>query len=185
MIILGAIVIDADPTHNEAKMKLAELYEILDEPRKALDLVYQGNSFSYCYWFRLLNPLFKVIDSRAKSKVPKEHSDTPQARGQTHASLFEEIPRGKSKLSSRKSRKLTPAQLHELEEQKERDVVRGYRRVEELWPRLLDEIDPGQVEAEREWMFEVEKLVDMFRETRMLFLTSRVCCLLGMLCVVS
>ena len=37
------IVIDADPTHNEAKMKLAELYEIMDEPRKALDLVYQGN----------------------------------------------------------------------------------------------------------------------------------------------
>lgn len=35
-------VVDADPTHNEAKMKLAELYEILDEPRKALDLVYQG-----------------------------------------------------------------------------------------------------------------------------------------------
>lgn len=37
-------VIEADPGHNEAKMKLAELYEILDEPRKALDLVYQGNS---------------------------------------------------------------------------------------------------------------------------------------------
>jgi len=35
-------VIEADPTHNEAKMKLAELYEIMDEPRKALDLVYQG-----------------------------------------------------------------------------------------------------------------------------------------------
>jgi hypothetical protein len=42
MTILN-IVIDADPTHNEAKMKLAELYEIMDEPRKALDLVYQGN----------------------------------------------------------------------------------------------------------------------------------------------
>ena len=38
-------VIDADPTHNEAKMKLAELYEIMDEPRKALDLVYQGNQW--------------------------------------------------------------------------------------------------------------------------------------------
>ena len=42
MTILN-IVIDADPAHNEAKMKLAELYEIMDEPRKALDLVYQGN----------------------------------------------------------------------------------------------------------------------------------------------
>ena len=27
----------ADPTHNEARMKLAEIYEILNEPRKALD----------------------------------------------------------------------------------------------------------------------------------------------------
>jgi general transcription factor 3C polypeptide 3 (transcription factor C subunit 4) len=116
-----------------------------------------------------------VIDSRAKSRVTKEQSDTPQARGQTHASLFEETSRGKIKPSSRKSRKLTPAQLRELEEQKERDVLRGYHRVEELWPRLLDENDPGQLEAEREWMFEAEKLVDMFRETRMLFLTSRVC----------
>lgn len=35
-------MIEADPTHNDAKMKLAELYEILDEPRKALELVYQG-----------------------------------------------------------------------------------------------------------------------------------------------
>ena len=32
----------ADSTLNEAKMKLAEIYEILNEPRKALDLVYEG-----------------------------------------------------------------------------------------------------------------------------------------------
>ena len=35
-------VIKADPTHNDAKMKLAEIYEIMNEPRKALDLVQQG-----------------------------------------------------------------------------------------------------------------------------------------------
>lgn len=43
-------VIQADPGHNEAKMKLAEIYEILNEPRKALDLVMQG-------WF-ILFPRF-------------------------------------------------------------------------------------------------------------------------------
>lgn len=37
-----SLVIAADPTHNEAKMKLAEIYEILNEPRKALELVFQG-----------------------------------------------------------------------------------------------------------------------------------------------
>ena len=36
------LVIQADPTLNDAKMKLAEIYEILNEPRKALELVTQG-----------------------------------------------------------------------------------------------------------------------------------------------
>ena len=42
LLIDENIVISADSTHNEAKMKLAEIYEILGEPRKALDLVMQG-----------------------------------------------------------------------------------------------------------------------------------------------
>ncbi len=37
-------VISADPTNNEAKMKLAEIYEITGETRKAFDLVMQGQS---------------------------------------------------------------------------------------------------------------------------------------------
>jgi hypothetical protein len=45
----------ADPNDNEAKMKLAEVYEILNEPRKALDLVYEGkNVFSNLQWSRSL-----------------------------------------------------------------------------------------------------------------------------------
>ena len=35
-------VIQADPANNDAKMALAEILEILNEPRKALDLVMQG-----------------------------------------------------------------------------------------------------------------------------------------------
>jgi hypothetical protein len=38
------VVQKADPTH---KMKLAEIYEIRDELRKALELVYEGPSISY------------------------------------------------------------------------------------------------------------------------------------------
>jgi hypothetical protein len=117
-----------------------------------------------------------VIDSRAKNRNLKEQSDISQSGGAVHASLFEEIPRNsKGKTSSRKSHKLTPAQLREHEEQKEKDVVRGYKRVEELWAKMLDDTDQGRQEAEREWMFEAEKLVEMFRETRMLFLSTRVC----------
>ncbi|KAJ7477483.1 hypothetical protein FB451DRAFT_1173034 [Mycena latifolia] len=39
--LIRRLVRKVDPTHNEAKMKLAEVYEILDEPRKALDLLYE------------------------------------------------------------------------------------------------------------------------------------------------
>ena len=35
-------VIQADPANNDARMKLAEILEILNEPRKALELVLQG-----------------------------------------------------------------------------------------------------------------------------------------------
>lgn len=37
-----ATVRQADPGNNDAKMKLAEIYEILGETRRALDLVYEG-----------------------------------------------------------------------------------------------------------------------------------------------
>lgn len=68
--------------------------------------------------------------------------------------------------------RLTHSQLRELESQKEKEVVQGYRRLKDLWSGMLAE-EEG---PEREWMLEAEKLVDMFRETRNLFLTSRVCC---------
>ena len=51
--------------------------------------------------------------------------------------------------------------------------MQGYRRIRELWAGMMG----GDEECEREWMVEAEKLVDMFRETRNLFLTSRVGCL--------
>jgi general transcription factor 3C polypeptide 3 (transcription factor C subunit 4) len=119
-----------------------------------------------------------VIDSRGRNRNQREQDDASQAGGAAHTSLFEETPRSKGRTPSRKVRKLTPAQLRELEEQKEKDVLRGYKRVKELWPKMLDkthtEPDRSREEAEREWMFEAEKLVEMFRETRMLFLSTRV-----------
>lgn len=42
--------------------------------------------------------------------------------------------------------------------------------MQELWPRML----AGDPEAEKEWLIESERLVETFRETRNLFLTSRV-----------
>ncbi|KAG2354401.1 hypothetical protein BDR07DRAFT_1306230 [Suillus spraguei] len=145
-------VIDADQTNNDAKMKLAELYEIMDEPRKALELVYQ------------------VIDSRKRRTHQPEATPAPGTIAQLQgASLFEEKSRNKAKTSAPGKSRLTLVELKALEEQREQEVILGYTRVEDLWPRMLH----GDAEAEREWMIEAEKLVEMFRETRNLFVTTR------------
>ena len=49
-------------------------------------------------------------------------------------------------------------------------AAQGWHRVQDLWPRMLAD----EAEAVREWLVEAEKLVESFRETRALFLTSRV-----------
>ena len=154
-------------------MKLAEIYEILNEPRKALDLVLQG-MFSRSRMICKILILKTVIDSRRRTKIGS------QEQGQTNAdavgaSLFEEKPRiGKeraARATPQKSGKLGISQLRELEAKKEQEAVLSYGRVKDLWARMLAE----DLEAEREWMHEAESLVESFRETRALFLTSRVC----------
>ena len=120
----------------------------------------------------ILSDRFSVIDSRKQKKLASKE-DGPASGPQT-ASLFEEKTKSKSKASTTKSQhRLNIKQLHELEAEKEREVLRSYRRVTDLWPCILSQ-EEGQEEAEREWMFEAEKLVDAFRETRNLFHTTRV-----------
>ena len=63
-------------------------------------------------------------------------------------------------------------ELKILEEEREKEVIAGYKRIVELWPRILG--DGADELAEREWLLEAEKLVEMFRETRNLFLTTKV-----------
>jgi general transcription factor 3C polypeptide 3 (transcription factor C subunit 4) len=148
-------------------MKLAEIYEIMGEPRKALELVYEGSPTSF--FNHTVPTIFAVIDSRKR----REKGDgTSQAEDQSNVaptSLFEERTQPKTKPHPRTPR-LTHAQLKELEAQKEKEVIKGYKRVQDLWPGML----AGECEAEKEWLVEAERLVEAFRETRNLFLTSRV-----------
>ncbi|KAL0945283.1 hypothetical protein HGRIS_000791 [Hohenbuehelia grisea] len=146
-----------DPTQHDVKIKLAEVYEILGETRKALDLVYE------------------VIDSRKRKPGDKRGDDASQNDSAAHGdSLFAEGKKtGKAKPKKSQNR-LTHAELLELEAQKEKDVVNGHLRLKELWPLMMAvEGADGQVDAEREWLLEAEKLVEMFRETRNLFMTTR------------
>jgi len=144
-------VILADPLNSDAKMKLAEIYEVLNEPRKALDLVHQ------------------VIDHRRRMHRATR-GEGEQGVPPPSSSLFEEKSRGKARESSSKTKTgLTVAQVRALEEQKEKEVLRGYSRVRNLWSGMMS----GDELAEREWLLEAEKLVETFRETRNLFLSTR------------
>jgi len=110
-----------------------------------------------------------VIDSRKrKARDPNQtrSSDTPT----DSTSLF--LERGsKTKTSKAKSQnRLTIAELRVLEAEREKDNLRGYKRVQETWAGMLS----GDEESEREWMLEAEKMIETFRETRNLFSTQRV-----------
>jgi general transcription factor 3C polypeptide 3 (transcription factor C subunit 4) len=124
--------------------------------------------FSKCCIYNALT----VIDSRKRR--PKDAAVSAHPADAPSSSLFEEsTTKKKSKVS--KPGRLTLPQLHDLERKKEEEVKRGYKLLRELWPKmLLPQGAEGQEFAEREWLFEAEKLVDMFRETRNLFRASRV-----------
>ena len=118
-----------------------------------------------------------MLDSRRRPKPgTSEQGTEPDTTSEVPgSSLFEERPRGAKDKSARaittKSTKLSITQLKELEAKKEQEAVLSYGRVKDLWARMLT----GDIDAEREWMHEAESLVESFRETRALFLTSRVC----------
>ena len=114
-----------------------------------------------------------MIDSRKKRGKSNAANQTEDTADPSGTSLFSE-DKATSKSKTRLRNRLNHAQLKALEVQKEKEVVKGYRRLKELWSGML----AGEKEAEREWLVEAEKLIDMFRETRNLFVTSRVCCIL-------
>ncbi len=115
-----------------------------------------------------------MIDSRKRRAAQRDGTVDSGGGDPGSASLFEEgkVRGSKAKGTPAKSNpnKLTVTQLRELEAQKEREGVQSWYRVQELYARML----AGEEEATREWLVEAEKLVESFRETRALFLTSRV-----------
>ena len=119
----------------------------------------------------ITNPI-AVLDSRKKRLGPRAGADASGTSGDpAQISLFEEKPRGKAAArAASKSNRLSVAQLRELEAQKEKEVMLGHHRVRELWARML----ANEEESVREWLVEAEKLIETFRETKNLFLTSRV-----------
>jgi general transcription factor 3C polypeptide 3 (transcription factor C subunit 4) len=158
-----------DPSNIDVKMKLAEIYEIMNQPRKALELVYQGlSTLPSCI---STSDMISVID--AKQRRTRRLHEQGTSGIEEPISLFAEKAKERPRVSEPK--KPTPDQLRALEAEQEKETLRGYARAQQLWIRVVAEPpEQDQREVEREWFFEVERLVESFRETRRLFQTSKV-----------
>ena len=111
-----------------------------------------------------------MIDARGKRNARQGKQGTvighPNAQG---ASLFEETPSTRPVKGHKPSKSSRPV-ARELEVEKEKEVSRGYQRVMDLTPAMKT----GNEIAIKEWLLEAEKLIETFRETRRLFLSTRV-----------
>ncbi|KAL5520201.1 hypothetical protein ACEPAG_9414 [Sanghuangporus baumii] len=142
-------IINADPSNDEAKMKLAEIYENSGQPRKALELVYQ------------------VINSRRRRIGGTKDGDAQDDGEEIAAtSLFAERKRGRAKQSKPRT-PMSRQHLIELEREKDRVAAGCYEQLLQL----QDSMRHGDTNAENEWLLNAEKLIEMFRETRSLFVT--------------
>lgn len=111
-----------------------------------------------------------VIDARGKRNARHNKQDTVVSHSSVQGvSLFEETPSSRPNRGNKSSKSSRPV-TRELEVEKERDVLKGYQRLKELTPAMK----AGNEVAVKEWLLEAEKLIETFRETRRLFLSTRV-----------
>ncbi|KAJ6571874.1 hypothetical protein B0H19DRAFT_1131683 [Mycena capillaripes] len=130
---------------NKTKMQLAEIYEILNEPRKALNLVHE------------------VIASRKRVSQTSETAaaNISQLRS---ASLFLEDQATPSKPHRGP---VTLDDLRGLEAAVERDNLKDYQQIKELWPNI------SKPEIEGQWLLHAERMIEGFRRTTQLFSNTR------------
>lgn len=111
-----------------------------------------------------------VIDARGKRSTRHGKQSTVVNNPNTQpASLFEEVSSSRPTKGYKSSKSSRPV-ARELEVEKEKEVLKGYQRVMDLTPAMK----AGDEVAVKEWLLEAEKLIETFRETRRLFLSTRV-----------
>ena len=111
-----------------------------------------------------------MIDARGKRNIRHGKQsvvvNNPNTQG---ASLFEEVSSSRPTKGYKSSKSSRPV-ARELEVEKEKEVLKGYQRVMDLTPAMK----AGDEVGVKEWLLEAEKLIETFRETRRLFLSTRV-----------
>ena len=111
-----------------------------------------------------------MIDARGKRSTRHGKQSTAVSNPNTQGgSLFEEGSSSRPTKGYKSSKSSRPV-ARELEVEKEKEVLKGYRRVMDLTPTMK----AGDEVAVKEWLLEAEKLIETFRETRRLFLSTRV-----------
>ncbi|KAB5589355.1 TPR-2 domain containing protein [Ceratobasidium theobromae] len=142
-------IIDVDPDEHEAKMRLAEIYDNMNEKRLALDLVNQ------------------VIKARGQISAR-----TPELSVSAEASLFAERAPAATSNTTITTKKpankpaLTPAELQRLTRERTDTVNRGFKKLKDI---SLEEV-PGRLD---EWLSVAEELVRVFMEEKRLFIADR------------
>jgi general transcription factor 3C polypeptide 3 (transcription factor C subunit 4) len=155
-------------------MKLAEIYEAMGDPKKALGLVYQGKREGLNCVMTLMN-FPSVIDARKRAKVGKQgglqpSTSTTQADQGINRSLFDEKATAAKKSAKPTGQRLSPVELKALEQERQKKLDAAHEMCKQLYNGMM----AGDKEAESEWLIEAEQLVEHFRETRQLFITSKV-----------
>ncbi|KAG8952110.1 transcription factor TFIIIC subunit tfc4 [Tulasnella sp. 424] len=136
-------VLEVNPDNIEAKMRLAEVYEILDQPRQALALV---------------NEVIAWRKTQEKEKAAANEEELGSSADPSGA-LFEEKKR------SAKSKSSIPlGTIHVFELARQNVVDESFAKLAKLDPEGADRA---------EWMKEAVGLIDIFRETRELFSGNR------------
>ncbi|KAF8704762.1 TPR-like protein, partial [Rhizoctonia solani] len=149
-------IIDVDPEEHDAKMRLAEIYDILNEKRLALDLVNQ------------------VIMAReqALSRASASGAHTP-----AEASLFaERAPVNSASMPKKHVNKptLTPAEIQRMERERIDTVVRGFKRLKEVNPgEIRPSLEEGSERRWDEWLSVAEELARIFMGEKKLFISDR------------
>ncbi|CCO34239.1 Transcription factor tau 131 kDa subunit AltName: Full=TFIIIC 131 kDa subunit [Rhizoctonia solani AG-1 IB] len=149
-------IIDVDPDEHDAKMKLAEVYDILNEKRLALELVNQ------------------VIKAREQIQ---SRTSTSGAYTPAEASLFVERAPTASTLTTKKPANkptLTPAEAQRMERERVDTVVRGFKRLKDLDPGEICSNTEGRADERwDEWLSVAEELVRIFMGEKKLFISDR------------
>ncbi|KAG8715736.1 transcription factor TFIIIC subunit tfc4 [Ceratobasidium sp. 395] len=148
-------IIDVDPDVHDAKMRLAEIYDLLNEKRLALNLVNE------------------VIKAREQIQLRAATSESPAL---PDTSLFAERSQAAGPTPKKSTPKTTTtlAEAQRLDREHTDTVIRGFKKLKETDAGDIC-LDPAQKDVGRwdGWLAVAEELARIFMEEKRLFIADR------------